>query len=341
LAQVGSRKRPRENEAGTFSSRHHLVRLGWGHLAGATNRKNRENDQKKFKSLWPSCIEIPWRSEKSRRGTVTFPVLLKERMVNNGRTGVEPPEVRPLVPTHAELIRALWEHKRSGRWGRAFRQPHRVLLNRLGYSVERQWQEEFVSYAGWPKNVRSRLGCLPDNFITGASLKPDIACRLYELVRDTHCEKIVECGSGISTIIIALAIGDRSITFVSLEESEHWLEITKRALMAFDVLDRVQLVYSPLTPIEFNGKRIKAHDDSAIANGNADVLLVDAPPAKVGRMGVLPRMTKHLRPGALVLLDDAVRGGEEECVRAWVDNGLANLEGYLALGTGMAVLKTK
>ncbi len=268
-------------------------------------------------------------------------MLFKEHMVNNGNTGVEPLEVGSLVSTHTELTRALWEHKRSGRWRRVLRQPHRSLLNRLGYCVERQWQEEFVTYPDWPEDVRSRLGSLPENFITGASLQPDIACKLYELVRDAHCEKIVECGSGVSTIIIALAIGDRPITFVSLEESEHWMETTKRALVAFDVLDRVQLVHSPLTPIEFNGKRIEAHDDSAIANGKADILLVDAPPAKVGRMGVLPRMMKHLRPGALVLLDDAVRGGEEECVRAWVNNGLASLEGYLPLGTGTAVLKTK
>ena len=274
---------------------------------------------------------------KSKLGAVNLKMPINEHITNVR----EPVRISPLVPSHAELTRAIWQMKRSGRWQRAIQQPYRSLLNLLGRYAERQWQEEFLGYPGWPQDIRTQLNKLPEKFITIASIQPDIACRLFELLREARCEVIVECGSGISTIIIALAIGKRPITFISLEESEHWLGITRKALQEFGLLDRVRLIHSALTPIEVNGKKTEAHDDSAVANHQVDVLLVDAPPARVGRMGVLPRMAKHLRPGALVLLDDAARDGEEECVQTWVKKDLASLEGYLALGTGLAVLRTK
>jgi len=241
--------------------------------------------------------------------------------------------------THEELRANLLQTKRNGRWRRVLRNPYRSVRQRLGMQVQSHWQEEFIGFPRWPKEVRERLKNLPQDFITIASIQPDIACHLYEAVRDGNCRGIMECGSGVSSVVIALAIGERDIRFVSLEESEFWIDRTRNALRALGLEKRVELKHAPLAEIPFDGRTVRAHSESGLSEFKADLLLVDAPPADVGRIGVLPKMANYLRPGAAVLLDDAARLGEEECVEAWTRCGLAKLEGYLALGTGLAILR--
>ena len=50
------------------------------------------------------------------------------------------------------------------------------------------------------------------------------------------------------------------------------------------------------------------------------ILVVDGPPGRLGpiaRFPALPRFAARLRPGAIVLADDAARPGETEMVRRW------------------------
>jgi len=49
------------------------------------------------------------------------------------------------------------------------------------------------------------------------------------------------------------------------------------------------------------------------------LVICDGPPGDTpgGRRGLLPVMNARLRPGSIVLLDDAQRSGEIEAIRRW------------------------
>ncbi len=246
-----------------------------------------------------------------------------------------------LVRSHEELVRRVRHRALRARLWRLLRNPVRPALNRMGFPQPPGWQSDFIRFRKWPADVRRQLERLPRDFVTFYSLLPDSAYFLYEVVRQGEFQTIVECGCGISTVIIGLALGNRSDRFLSLEHEACWLQATRDALVRAGLSGRVELHHAPLKPVGFGGQVWQAHDDAALLSNEAGLLLVDAPPGGVGRMGVLPRLASHLQPGALVLLDDASRPAESACVSAWVREGLASLGGYLPVGTGIAILRAK
>jgi predicted O-methyltransferase YrrM len=48
-----------------------------------------------------------------------------------------------------------------------------------------------------------------------------------------------------------------------------------------------------------------------------DFCLIDGPPKRVGRMGSLPLAANCLADGAVILVDDALRSGEQQAMREW------------------------
>lgn len=271
----------------------------------------------------------------------------------------------PLLSTHEELVVACHRLSKKARWGRLLRNPPRAILdclgtprpadwqtNFLGYAGAilnclgtlrpAEWQTNFLAYTGWSREVRDQLRVLPDGFITNYSLEPDTACWLYSVVRKGTFQNILECGCGISTVIVALAIEDRPTRFFSLEHDALWLKHTHRALELLGLSSRVALHHAPLETVHFSDEACQAHSCTALPPVQADLLLIDGPPGiVVGRAGVLPQLAPHVRSGALVILDDARRLGEEKCVQSWVKAQLAILKGYLAKGQGIAVLVRK
>lgn len=125
---------------------------------------------------------------------------------------------------------------------------------------------------------------------------------------------IVECGSGLSTILLAAIGRQTGAQLHSLEHNEEWQQRVVAALAAFGLTDNV-VHHAPLKSYgEFDWYTVPP-------SMPADVSLVvcDGPPSDTrgGRYGVLPVLERNLAPGCTVLLDDANRPPEQAILSRW------------------------
>jgi hypothetical protein len=152
--------------------------------------------------------------------------------------------------------------------------------------------------------------------------------------RATRAHRILECGSGLSTLVLSIA-GRRTGTEIwSLEHVEEWQSTINRALSRYALRGRV--LYTPLTSYgEF--------DWYALPPGlpaRFDLVVCDGPPehTRGGRYGLVPACRDRLR-GATILLDDADRAGEQRAMDAWVRESGARCHLVSAEGGTYAVLE--
>lgn len=126
---------------------------------------------------------------------------------------------------------------------------------------------------------------------------------------------ILECGSGLTTIVMGAIAKRRGQHVWALEHRPEWGARVQACLDRYG-LDCVTLHTKPLRDhAEFSWY------DPPLASmpDRFSSVVVDGPPGgtKGGRYGLLPLMRKRLAPGCVLLLDDADREGEQAVGRRW------------------------
>jgi predicted O-methyltransferase YrrM len=131
---------------------------------------------------------------------------------------------------------------------------------------------------------------------------------------------VVECGSGFSTLELARLVRERGGRLVSLEHDELWAGRVREHLAAAGLAATAQVVLAPLEP----GPGLPWYAAEALRSvpDRIDVLLVDGPPAfepgtGLSRYPALPVLLSRLADGAVVVLDDLDRPGEQLVLEAW------------------------
>ena len=126
---------------------------------------------------------------------------------------------------------------------------------------------------------------------------------------------ILECGSGLSTLVFALIAERRGLDLVVLEHEPGWYEHVAKRLRRLGGT-HVQLHLAPLTDYgEYHW-----YDTRGIALPEKfSLVLCDGPPGNTpgGRYGLLPVMGDRLGSGTTIFLDDARREGESEVLDRW------------------------
>ncbi|HZR92846.1 MAG TPA: hypothetical protein VFA44_10645 [Gaiellaceae bacterium] len=151
------------------------------------------------------------------------------------------------------------------------------------------------------------------------SVPPDFLAAIWAAAHRT-CGPILECGSGLSSIVLGLIAERRGVRGWSLEHDADWARRTRATL---DLLGITQLELLHARLRDYGG--FEWYSDSAwearpLPAGFA-LVVCDGPPGlttRGGRVGLVPVMCERLLPGAVILLDDVERPGEREVVRAWV-----------------------
>jgi len=152
--------------------------------------------------------------------------------------------------------------------------------------------------------------------------------------------QVVELGSGHSSVLIAQRLahlGQGHLT--SLDHLEAFADRT-RGWLAEQGLEAVaRVVHAPIADHEIDGATYPWYSMDALEDAlpqQIDVLVVDGPPAKIGRDArwpAVPLLESRLAPDALILMDDGDRPDETRIARAWHQRLGGELR-YLAGGKG-------
>jgi len=158
----------------------------------------------------------------------------------------------------------------------------------------------------------------------GWAASPDLLVVLVDLVIGERPSLVVECGSGASTLWLALAMRRFGIDgrIVALDHDPAFGAKTRDLLARHDVGDLAEVRDAPLETFSLDGQAYewyarKAWEDLA----GIDLLFVDGPPATTGhqaRYPALPLLAGSLSPAATAVLDDLVVPDMQEVLRRWL-----------------------
>jgi len=158
--------------------------------------------------------------------------------------------------------------------------------------------------------VNLQIGWNNDGYVARTGYLSEVARHAL-----TTAGPILECGSGLTSLLLGLLAGKRGVKTYSLEHMAEWRDRMNTSLNRCRIPNvQVELV------------SLKEHDgftwyDALLATLQPQFALVicDGPPGHIngGRYGLLPLFGERLPSGSVILLDDADRAGEAEVMRRW------------------------
>jgi predicted O-methyltransferase YrrM len=148
----------------------------------------------------------------------------------------------------------------------------------------------------------------------GYAARPEYLQELMERAATTP-GPILECGSGVSTLLLGLLAGKRGVETWTLEHLPQW------HARVSGTLERHGLhhVHDCLAPLRDYGGYSWYSPPVERMPSSFQLVICDGPPGSTpgGRYGLWPVLGERLAPGAVILLDDADRPGEEEVLQRW------------------------
>lgn len=164
----------------------------------------------------------------------------------------------------------------------------------------------------------------PLPYFTRWSSSPALAARLIGIVRDSKPKTILELGSGVSTVVMALAARDTEAgSITSLDHDPVYAAKTRKELVHQGLSGHARVMDAPLVSVNTPRGSVPWYDLSVIDGlSNIDLLVVDGPPRKVctdARLPAFELLFERLSPGAIVVLDDTIRIDEATSVSTWSD----------------------
>lgn len=149
---------------------------------------------------------------------------------------------------------------------------------------------------------------------------PDFLLKVAEEVSARRPGVVMECGSGVSTVVIARCLQLNGAGHVySLEHKAQFADATRELLAKHDVANYATVLDAPLST---RYTETPWYSEDAIPGNIApiELLIVDGPPAAtapLARLPALPRLMPKMADRFLVLVDDADRPDETAVVNQW------------------------
>ena len=126
---------------------------------------------------------------------------------------------------------------------------------------------------------------------------------------------ILECGAGLSTIVVGAIAKRRGLSLWSLEHAPDWIARVEVCLHHYR-LDNVILC---ATVLQDYGEFVWYDPPLEFMPDDFSLVICDGPPGSIkgGRYGLMPILGERLRADCTVLLDDAGRRGELAIAERW------------------------
>lgn len=177
----------------------------------------------------------------------------------------------------------------------------------------------------------------------GWAASPDFLLTIARHAHEAKPSKVVECSSGVSTLVLASCLRDNGAGHVySLEHEETFAAVTRSHLEREGLSEWATVLHAPLVEHDIKGRRFTWYDDAALPEGHFDMIVVDGPPHLVGEMARFPaghRLFTRLSEGGTAFADDANREEEEATLAAWRRDFATFEEKYLFCEKGCRSFK--
>ena len=166
--------------------------------------------------------------------------------------------------------------------------------------------------------------------MVGYVAAPDVLLLLVQKLLTNRPSLAIECGSGTSTLFLALAAQQYGIDcrLVSLEHNPAYAESTRALLADHGVGHLVEVRDAPLTPTSLTDHPGPWYDPAAYADlHDIGLVFVDGPPGDVGpqaRYPLVPLLADRLAASCTIVLDDMNRADERGVAERW----RVQLEGF-------------
>lgn len=151
---------------------------------------------------------------------------------------------------------------------------------------------------------------------------PDFLLELARRVIAKRPLKVVECGCGASTLVLARSCQLLASGHVySLEHEPGFAQATRDSLKEAGLEEYATVIDAPLESVELSNESFLWYSLASLPDLEIDLLVVDGPQATLhplARYPAGPKLLPRLAPGASVFVDDANRADETEMVRRWM-----------------------
>ena len=171
---------------------------------------------------------------------------------------------------------------------------------------------------------------------------------LARIVAEVRPETILEFGSGASTVTLAWAIRESrgaSTTprVVSVEQDPEFADRTRALLAEGGLGEDCVLIVEPLTRQVVEQRDTMCYSlpgslGGVLGDRRPDLVVIDGPAGPPGvRFGTVPLVRQFLRPGATLVLDDALRDGELQLARDWGALPYIRVRGIRLIDKGLLI----
>lgn len=141
---------------------------------------------------------------------------------------------------------------------------------------------------------------------------------LEEIIRRVRTTDgpILECGCGLTTLLVLAVLGEDAGRLLALEHNAGWAErVAQRCAEHGLPADRV--LHAPLR--DYGGYAWYGVDGARLPR-DIQLVICDGPPSdtKGGRTGLLPQLHERFAQDCIILVDDMGRAADRDMVASWV-----------------------
>lgn len=192
--------------------------------------------------------------------------------------------------------------------------------------IERMIDVKLNNYFTQYEALQSIRGLFPEAVYIppsrGWAGSPDFLLKLVELVITESPNYVVELGSGVSSVVLGLALDKfNKGRLLSIDHEFEFAQKTKKFIDINKLDEIVEVKHCPLSKYQYEESIWQWYDLSKINfEEKIDLLVVDGPPRKIQNKSRFPALTiliNKLSPEATIVLDDANRENEIEVIKEW------------------------
>jgi predicted O-methyltransferase YrrM len=199
----------------------------------------------------------------------------------------------------------------------------------ISVAISRRWYRQTIArLVSHTTHLRGAIGIAATaggiaTYWTEHSITPESLTQIQQLITTLGARKVLELGSGLSTLLIANSfrkIGEGSV--LSFDDDARWAAQTIDTLVREKVDIFAEVRVAALKDVTYGGRTAPWYDLSKLdPQARFDLVIVDGPPAWKGdslaRLPALYALRDHLSEKGVLILDDAGRPGEREIARKW------------------------